>query len=75
LNIFGPKDATREAFAAGLIDNGDAWMQMIESRNATTHTYDEKTADAIAQAILSRYVPEFEKFQSRFIQLEREKET
>jgi hypothetical protein len=37
-------------------------------------TYDEKTADAIAQAILSRYVPEFEKFQSRFIQLERQKE-
>src|SRR5213080_2819600 len=62
-NIFGSKDATREAFAAGLIDNGDAWMQMIESRNATTHTYDEKTADAIAQAILSRYVPEFEKFE------------
>jgi len=50
-------------------------MQMIESRNATTHTYDEKTADAIAQAILSRYVPEFEKFQSRFIQLERQQET
>src|SRR5438552_12248503 len=74
-NIFGSKDATREAFAAGLIDNGDAWMQMIETRNATTHTYDEKTADAIAQAILSRYVPEFEKFQSRFIQLERQKET
>ena len=48
---------------------------MIESRNATTHTYDEKTADAIAQAILSRYVPEFEKFERRFIELEREKET
>ena len=75
LNIFASKDATREAFAAGLIDNGDAWMQMIESRNATTHTCDEKTADTIAHAILSRYVSEFEKFQSRFIQLEREKET
>ena len=74
-NIFGSKDAMREAFAAGLIDNGDAWMQMIESRNATTHTYDEKTADAIAQAILSGYVPEFEKFQGRFMQLESEKET
>ena len=75
LNIFGSKDATREAFGAGLIENGEAWMLMIESRNATTHTYDEKTADAIAQAILTRYVPEFEKFQTRFIQLEREKET
>jgi nucleotidyltransferase substrate binding protein (TIGR01987 family) len=26
LNLFGSKDATREAFAAGLIENGDAWM-------------------------------------------------
>ena len=34
-NIFGSKDATREAFAAGLIDNGDVWMEMIESRDAT----------------------------------------
>jgi nucleotidyltransferase substrate binding protein (TIGR01987 family) len=54
LNIFGSKDATREAFGAGLIENGEAWMLMIESRNATTHTYDEKTAGAIAQAILTR---------------------
>lgn len=73
-DVFGSKDATREGFAAGLIDDGDAWMQMIESRNETTHTYDEKTADAIGTAILSRYMPQFEKFQTRFTQLEREKE-
>jgi nucleotidyltransferase substrate binding protein (TIGR01987 family) len=72
LNLFGSKDATREAFGAGLIENGDAWMQMIENRNETTHTYDEETADEIADAILSRYVPEFEKFQIQFLELERE---
>ena len=71
-NLFGSKDATREAFAASLIENGDAWMQMIESRNETTHAYDEATADKIAAAILSRYVAEFEKFQARFSQLEGE---
>jgi nucleotidyltransferase substrate binding protein (TIGR01987 family) len=74
-NLFGSKDATREAFAAGLIDNGDAWMQMIENRNETTHTYDEETADKIGEAILSRYMPQFEKFQARFMELECEKET
>src|SRR6478672_4874921 len=74
-NIFGSKDATREGFAAGLIEDGDAWMQMIESRNETTHTYDEETADAIGKAILSSYVAQFEKFQTRFTQLEREEET
>ena len=74
-NLFGSKDATREGFAAGLIENGDAWMQMIENRNETTHTYDEEIADEIGEAILSRYVQQFEKFQTRFMQLEREEET
>src|SRR6266704_378540 len=32
-NIYGSKDATREAFATGLIANGDEWMAMIQSRN------------------------------------------
>jgi nucleotidyltransferase substrate binding protein (TIGR01987 family) len=39
--IYGSRDATREAFAVDLIDDGDVWMKMLESRNATTHTYDE----------------------------------
>jgi nucleotidyltransferase substrate binding protein (TIGR01987 family) len=68
--LFGSKDATREAFAAGLIENGETWMEMIENRNATTHTYDEETADAIAEAILSRHLGEFEKFEKRFTELE-----
>ncbi len=36
-NIFGSRDATKEAFTLGLIDNGEAWMQMIKSRNITSH--------------------------------------
>jgi len=59
--IYGARDATREAFAADLIDDGEVWMKMLASRNATTHTYDEATADSIAQDILTWYVAEFEK--------------
>ena len=47
-NLYGSKDATREAFAKGLIDNGEAWMDMIQSRNQTTHSYNEETAKRIA---------------------------
>jgi nucleotidyltransferase substrate binding protein (TIGR01987 family) len=36
--IYGSRDATRSALAAGLIENGDLWMRMIASRNQTTHT-------------------------------------
>ncbi|PYI90337.1 MAG: nucleotidyltransferase [Verrucomicrobia bacterium] len=59
--IYGARDATREAFAADLIEDGQIWMKMLESRNATTHTYDEATADRMTQDILTRYVTEFEK--------------
>jgi len=74
VKIYGSRDATREAFAADLIENGEAWMMMIEHRNESSHTYNQKIADAIAAAILTRYVTEFEEFQRRFLELER-KET
>lgn len=71
-DLFGSVNATRAAFAAELIENGEAWMEMIKSRNLTTHTYDERTADQITSAILSSYVAEFRKFQQRFAELEGE---
>jgi len=44
-SLYGSKDATREAFARGLIANGDEWMAMIESRNRSSHTYNQETAN------------------------------
>ncbi len=40
-NITGSRSATREAFNKGLIKNGQSWMDMVESRNKTVHTYQE----------------------------------
>lgn len=57
--IIGSKDATREAFANGLIEDGQAWMDMIRSRNQTSHSYNESVATAIFQDILERYYPAF----------------
>ncbi len=71
VKIYGSRDTTREAFAADLIVNGEAWMKMIEHRNETSHTYNEAIANAIVEAILTRYVTEFEGFQRRFLELER----
>lgn len=71
-NLFGSKDATREAFAAGLIEDGETWMSMIQSRNRTSHTYDEATANEIAQAITGSYLPAFSKFQFHFDKLQGE---
>lgn len=38
-NIVGSRSAVREAFKRGLIDNGEVWMDMIEKRNLSSHTY------------------------------------
>lgn len=59
-NLYGSRDATREAFKTGLIENGEAWMNMIQSRNLTSHTYDEATAAQIASSICTAYYVEFE---------------
>lgn len=53
--IYGSKDATREAFRLNLIKDGDIWMQMIQSRNMTSHTYNEETAKQIVSAIRNSY--------------------
>ncbi|HNT87839.1 MAG TPA: nucleotidyltransferase substrate binding protein [Candidatus Hydrogenedentes bacterium] len=59
-SLYGSRDTTRHAFKAGLIENGDVWMDMIASRNLTSHTYDEATAAKIASAIRGTYRAEFE---------------
>lgn len=54
-NLMGSRDATRRAFAVGLITDGEQWMDMIANRNRTSHTYNESTARQIAEAITERY--------------------
>lgn len=58
-SISGSKDATREAFKVELIADGELWMAMIQSRNLSSHTYDEHTADQLVEAILESYFPLF----------------
>ena len=54
-DLIGSRDTIREAFSVGLIEDGETWMQMLQDRNRTTHTYNEETAEAILQNITSHY--------------------
>ena len=58
----GSRDATREAFKMGLIADAEGWMDMIKSRNETSHTYNEDTANAIILKIIQVYHPLFFEF-------------
>ena len=63
-NVGGSRDAIREALQLKIIDNGDVWMDMIKSRNKTSHTYNQATAEEIYGKILREYFPAFVKFKS-----------
>ena len=68
VGLIGSRDTTREAFKRGLISDGDIWMEMIKSRNLTSHAYDRDTAEQIYTAILSRFSPEFQLLYTAFSQ-------
>ena len=60
--ITGSRDAAREAFQKGLVEDGEGWMDMIKSRNQTSHTYQQKIAEEIAGKITGQYFPLFQQF-------------
>lgn len=64
-DITGSRDAIRSAFKAGLIAEGEGWMQMIKSRNLSSHTYDEAIANQICEDICDRYHALFAHFESQ----------
>lgn len=63
--VGGSRDATREAFQLMLISNGEVWMDMISSRNKTSHTYNEETANEIFDKIMNEYYPAFIEFRKK----------
>lgn len=64
-DLFGSKNAVKEAFNVGLISKGEVWLDMIKSRNLTSHIYDEKEVLAILEIILNDYFPVFIDFENK----------
>lgn len=65
--LVGSRSTVREAFKRGLVDDGEVWMDMIEKRNLSSHTYNESVANALAAAIVDRYYAAFLELQRRFV--------
>lgn len=68
-DIYGSRDATRKAFEVGLIADGSIWMDMIASRNRSSHTYNQSTANAILEAIRGSYYDCFQQLADKLTQL------
>lgn len=63
--IIGSKDATKLAFQNELIENGQVWMDMIDSRNQTVHTYNDEILDTQFNKIRNIYYIEFKNFHQK----------
>ncbi len=64
-DIQGSRDAFKLAAGRDLIKNAGRWMDMVNSRIKTVHTYDEKVAAEIVADILAHYHPMFVQLQTR----------
>lgn len=58
-DINSPKSVMKTAFADGLLTDEQGWLDILNSRNITSHIYDEKTAAAVFENICSVYYPLF----------------
>lgn len=55
VDVVGPRPVIEQSFSDGYISDGNGWMRMHKSRNMTSHTYDEQTAEEILENIRSEY--------------------
>lgn len=69
-SIYGSRDAIRLAFRRGLILDGENWMDMVQSRIKSSHTYNEDTANEITAKIINIYYQLFKQFLAKMQSLE-----
>ncbi|MDZ7778203.1 MAG: nucleotidyltransferase substrate binding protein [Bacteroidales bacterium] len=65
-DVIGPKPTIQQGFQVGYISDGKAWMRMHKSRNLTSHTYDEATAENIIENIRQDYASLFKELKNQF---------
>ena len=61
-----PRQVIREALRAGLIADGQSWINMLEDRNKMSHRYDLEDFEGAEDNIRSSYRFVLEKFRNQF---------
>ena len=64
IEVNSPRSAIRKAFQTELIDDAEAWLDMLEKRNLSSHTYDAETAKEIYRNVAQKYIFLFNDFES-----------
>jgi nucleotidyltransferase substrate binding protein (TIGR01987 family) len=67
LNPVTPREVIKAAFAAGLVTNGQLWIDMMLDRNRLSHTYDFSVFTDVLQALVSRYLTALDEVHDAFL--------
>lgn len=55
VDVVGSRDVFRKALEVGLIHEGEKWFESIQSRNLTSHVYDQDVVNDLIQVIVGEY--------------------
>ncbi len=50
-----PRETIKQSFQSEIITEGEQWLQALEDRNLTSHTYDEEMANKVVDKIRNSY--------------------
>lgn len=67
----GPKPAIAYAFQAGILSDQSMWLDIINDRNMTTHTYHEEISKQIYGRIKNDYLKAFEQAYDSLLNLKK----
>lgn len=65
LIVKSPREAIKQAFQIGLIEDGHIWIDGLADRSLTVHTYDEKLAEKMINDIVNVYFPVLKKLYNK----------
>lgn len=57
VDIKSPRGALKKAFEVNILEKGHDWMELLQDRNLTAHTYDEQKATDMERLIQNKYFP------------------
>ena len=60
-----PKQVIREMAQSGLIDDASLWLEAIDQRNLSSHTYNEELAEKV-YAFIKTFFPYAQKLSEKF---------
>lgn len=67
--VTSPRQVLKTAFKEQLIDHGDEWMVMLDSRNLLSHTYNKDQFDKAIQMITQSFITRLKQLQKAFNEL------